>query len=271
MSIFSRILVELKNTGERPHINTVFEDINPILQFAYRLASKKALNKSVLDYGCGGGYGTEFLSRFTSKRVDGYDIDQNTISNNNKFYSSRNNIAFIKDINQLKSYDLIVSFQVIEHIKYQDIDNYLKDIKNKFLIPKGIFFLSTVNKNITSYKLKKTIFPFHEYEFEPFELRRLLKKYFRVVKIYGQTSLENKILVSSNRISYKNKNFSIKIKIIRMLAQFELVRKIARHTPLIFKKIITFTKEENRNIKHILVKTKKLIENSYILIYECHN
>ena len=51
--------LELLDTGERPILEKYFEEIIPDHQFAYEFAGKYVKNRTVLDFGCGGGYGTE--------------------------------------------------------------------------------------------------------------------------------------------------------------------------------------------------------------------
>lgn len=267
MEFFKKIINEIRNTGERPQIETMFKEVEPVLQFAYRFTKEKIKNKSILDYGCGGGYGTEYLSRFTNKLVVGFDIDKKTINVNKTFYSGIDNLIFTDNLNDLSSYDVVVSFQVIEHLNRKDRETYLFNIK-KHLKKNGIFVLATVNKNLTSYKLKKPIMPFHVYEFYPQELKAKLEEYFNQVEMYGQISEEIKRLVLDKNYSYQtNYKDGIRIKILRFISQIEIVRIIARHTPLFIKGL--FFKHTKDEEKWLLVKKYNLINNSYILIYEC--
>mgnify|MGYP001099489251 CR=1 FL=1 len=269
MEFFKKIINELRNTGERPQIETMFEEIQPVLQFAYKFAKGKIRNKSILDYGCGGGYGTEYLSRFTNKSVIGFDIDKKTINVNKDFYSSIDNLIFTDNLNNLSSYDVVVSLQVIEHLNRKDMETYLFNIK-KYLKENGIFILATVNKNVTSYKLKKPIMPFHIHEFYPTELAKELKKYFRRVKVYGQMT-ENvmKKTVSGKHCYNKNYDREVKLKILRFISQIGIIRRIVRHIPLFIKSFILGYKSNLRE-KYILVNDENLIDNSYVLICECN-
>ena len=93
---FRKIYLGLKNTGERPIVETMFEDLRSVFQCVYVFAGTFAQGKSVLDFGCGGGYGAEYLSRFTDENVVGFDIDKPTIRINNRFFNKKN-LTFISE------------------------------------------------------------------------------------------------------------------------------------------------------------------------------
>lgn len=264
-----KILNELQNFGERPILETPFEDVNPVLQFAYKWATKYAKDKSVLDYGCGGGYGTAYLARFTKQPVVGFDIDTSTIEKNTKFYSSVKNLSFITDKNKVGQYDLIVSFQVIEHIELPILRRIISDIKHRHLKKKGVFLVATVNKNITSYKLKKSVLPFHVHEFFPQELKELMEEQFDHVNVFGQMDAETQEKVKNGEQDYENMNYPFKLKVLRSISQNDFVRWVAQHTPLFLKNILTQTKQEDSKIEYELVSKKKLVDNSYIIMGEC--
>lgn len=270
MIFLKKIINEFRNTGERPLIETIFEEINPVLQFAYKFAKEKTKDNSVLDYGCGGGYGTEYLSRFTNKLVIGFDIDKKTIDRNKIFYSGVDNLIFTNNLNDLNSYGLIVSFQVIEHLNERDMETYLLNIK-RCLREDGIFILATVNKNATSYGLKKSVFPFHVHEFYPKELKLKLEEHFDYVKIYGQINKEIKKLVLNKDYSYQTHyQDGMRNKILRFISQIEIVRVMARHIPLFIKGLILLVFLDARDEEEwSLVRRENLINNSYILICEC--
>jgi len=272
-NILSKIYLELINTGERPILNTKFEEIDAVLQFAYKFAESRIKNTdSVLDYGCGGGYGAEYLSRFTKGTVVGFDIDKNTIKKNILFYNESKNLKFTFDKNVLTKYDVITSFQVIEHMDQKNGVCYLGDIKN-LLKNEGIFFLATVNKNITSDGLKHPIMPFHIYEYRPVELAEFLEQHFLNVVCYGQIDNESLRKIKEEGWSYKKKSKKIKDKILVLISQFKIVRFIARHLPVFLKKLF-FGREPRKEAsaaRYELTSEKEEIENSYITIYECRN
>ncbi len=270
--IIKKIINEVRNTGERPILNTEFEKIDPVLQFAYQFAAKRIeKNHSVLDYGCGGGYGTEYLSRFTGENVVGFDIDKSTIKINNNFYKAKENLKFISSENDLEQCDLVTSFQVIEHLKFGLSKKYLQSIKN-LVKENGTFLLATVNKNVTSYNLKHPTMPFHVYEYEPDELKDLLEKYYNSVSCFGQIDNITRKKVGDSNWSFKNRKKTMNEKILIFISQIRVARAIARHLPLFVKQLFFGEKKGSRpRYEYILAMDKKEIDNSYILIYECRN
>ncbi len=154
--------------------------------FAYEYAlSFIQENANVLEVGCGEGYGTFFLSKH-AKKVTGIDVDEDSILDARKKYEG-NNCSFQKYDGFTipfddSSFDLIVSFQVIEHV--QNVDRYLKEIK-RVLKPGGTFLLTTPNRH---YRLKPGQKPwnsFHLREYLPEELEKELKNIFDDAKIIG--------------------------------------------------------------------------------------
>ena len=263
-----KLIDELTNTGERPILNRRIEDIDSVLQVAYRfVANNIKKNERVLDYGCGGGYGAEYLSRFTENEVVGYDIDRNTISKARDYFKDSSNLKFISKLDGLGKFDIVVSFQVIEHLTEKDRLEYGEKICD-LLNGHGVFFLSTVNKNISSYELDKPVMPFHIKEFYPKELEEFLRKYFSSVSCYGQ--IEKEILrdVRNGIFDYKQvRREGFKNKVLRKSSQYELVRKVARSTPLAIKSFIFNYQPSSESYE--ITKEPWEIDNSYILIYKC--
>ena len=250
----------LINTGERPILEKKFEDIIPDHQFAYRFASRYIDGKTVLDFGCGGGYGTEFLSRFTKKIVTGFDVDSKTIRIAKKFFKKQN-LYFIDNKENIKKYNVITMFQVIEHLgKY--LPETLQNISKKYLEKNGFFICSTPNKLVTSPGLKKPIMVFHEFEFTPSTLQKTLKNYFSKVKIYGQLEINPKI--------DKSISSRVRKKITRILSQIEIIRIIARYLPIKFKYLLMGNLIKNTR-QYKLATTEEEIKKSFTLITLCQN
>lgn len=85
--------------------------------FRYRLAKGLLLpTDSVIDFGCGCGYGTKILSK-ACKEILGVDIAKGAVlkeyfSSNMKF-----EVADIITLEKIKNYDVGVAFEILEHLK----------------------------------------------------------------------------------------------------------------------------------------------------------
>ncbi len=156
----------------------------------------------VLDTPCGSGYGSLLLTE-KSKKVYGIDIFPPAIEHANELFSNENNCFFVCDMQDMSMFkdsyfDVIVSFEGIEHIK--DPDKFLQEVK-RVLKPEGRLIISTPRKPHGS--------PFHIIEFSLEEYRRILSKYFKIQGMYGQIyteifDLEVKVVdpFSYNRFNY---------------------------------------------------------------------
>jgi O-antigen biosynthesis protein len=175
-------------TGERYIGSLSSAQISYEHRHRYLFASEFVRNKNVLDVASGEGYGTSLLAQ-TAEKVIGVDISQDAILWSGKTYPAKN-LSFIEGsctkipIEGEFVFDVVVSFETIEHINAGDQILFLKEIK-RLLKPDGILIISTPNKKIYSdkdnYKNE-----FHLKEFYRDEFGKFLKKYFSKVFISGQ-------------------------------------------------------------------------------------
>ena len=152
---------------------------------AYAFAAKMAKGKTVIDAGCGAGYGAAYLSDYAAM-VIGIDSDPGPIIYATEHYR-KSNLKFLEmDIEKLgfpeSSFDLITSFQVIEHLK--NPDNFLQSAKS-LLKTDGTLLLTTPNKCLRLKEGEKPWNPFHVHEYSPHELDLLLRRYLVHVDIMG--------------------------------------------------------------------------------------
>lgn len=155
---------------------------------AYEFVSGLVKGKKVLEIGCGDGYGSYYLAEH-AQSVIGVDYDIDTITHAHTKYV-RPNLAFMReDATRLKFenklFNVVCSFQVIEHIPEDLLASYLSEIR-RVLKDGGLFCLSTLNlehvmKSAAKYKKN----PAHCREFRLEELRSMLSSVFSSVKIYG--------------------------------------------------------------------------------------
>lgn len=154
-------------------------------QSAYVLASRMVDGKSVLDLGCNTGYGTQILSR-SAKRVVGVDVSHGAISAAKQKHGKVGIDFQLIDGKKLPfadgEFDVIVSFQVLEHIV--DYDVYLNELK-RVLTHAGIVVLTTPNSVLRLDPGMKPWNPFHVREFTHSQLKSLLDNYFTSVQISG--------------------------------------------------------------------------------------
>jgi 2-polyprenyl-3-methyl-5-hydroxy-6-metoxy-1,4-benzoquinol methylase len=183
-------------------INTNIENI--IFHLSRYKFVRRQIDSSVklIEIGCGTGYGSYFLSKYCNS-VLGIDIDQDSIEKCKRF--QKENLSFQK-INILNDkefefirnleFDVVVCFEVIEHMSRQRALKLLKRIK-KIKKEKGFAFISTVKRLPSKEKTRnRQIHHVHEYSIDAF--RNDLKSIFDSVIILSQL---DEIIGSMN---YKN-------------------------------------------------------------------
>ncbi len=164
----------MKFTGERVVTNDMLDNV-PTLQehiARYNFALRAAEGKTVLDAACGTGYGTKMLSE-VAKEVCGIDICNKTITYASSLYPQ---IPFgcmdlTKNFPADGPFDLIVSFETIEH---------LEDPK---------FFLKKASKNCKEFLFSIPVnnpSKYHEHVWSEKEIIKLIGKHWSQVDWYNQ-------------------------------------------------------------------------------------
>lgn len=185
----------MKNTGERHFITSNYNNesdyyIHLIHIASYNFVLKHSEGKEILDFGCGSGYGSKLLSE-KAKKVFAVDINQEAIDFAKQNYSAENiefiNITEFNTHYTNNKFDIITSFQVIEHIA--DTEKYLKSLYN-WLKPNGQLFITTPNKSNRLFNyIQKPWNQYHIKEFNDIELAKRMKKFFTNVEILKMTSV----------------------------------------------------------------------------------
>ncbi|MDQ1911630.1 methyltransferase domain-containing protein [Paenibacillus sp. GD4] len=183
----------------------------------YLIASKFVKGKVVLDLACGEGYGAFTLSK-EAKRVIGVDLDETSINNAKNKYQKENLEFNMGNATNLrfadKSFDIITSFETIEHMPEEDQLRFLKEIK-RVLKPDGVLFISTPDKNRTDLYQEKN--PYHLKELYQAEFRDLLSKHFSQIQFYYQETNMSSVIwgmdtpretILHNRISIEDNNIT---------------------------------------------------------------
>jgi SAM-dependent methyltransferase len=176
---------ELKFTGERLVPGLVDESLWYEHIARYVFASQFVQDKTLLDAGCGTGYGANFLVSRGAKNVEAIDISIEGLSYAKKNYSTSNTHYKVMDITALgykeNSFDIVTSFEVIEHITEQEI--FISEVA-RVLKPEGVLIISTPNKGV--YRSGLAHNPYHVRELTLIEFKDLLSRFFENVNILSQ-------------------------------------------------------------------------------------
>lgn len=170
------------NTGERLLYNASVEsDTKNHHIKRYEFATEKLdQTKSVLDVGCGVGYGSYMMSH-KAKEVLGVDISKTAVNFANKSYSNTNLSYRMQDIFALnEKYDLITCFEVLEHLEVIQVPDFIFKLKN-LLKPDGCVLLSTP----TNTRMDKNIYHINQIEYQ--SITNLFRYQYNSVNIYTQT------------------------------------------------------------------------------------
>lgn len=170
----------------------------------YQFAAQMVKNKVVLDAACGEGYGSSLLAQEAAS-VIGLDLDEETLERaRGKYWSSK--LSFLSgSVEKLpfedKFFDVVVSYETIEHIDEEMQKKFLTEI-DRVLKPDGILIISTPNKTVYT-DLVKGQNPFHKKEFYPSEFQQFLDQYFKETNMFCQYPDLGYF------ISHENENFTI--------------------------------------------------------------
>ncbi len=177
-------------------------------KFAYDYVTKQInRNSSVLEIGCGDGYGTSYLAKHF-KYVEAIDISEDAIKKAKAIYKL-DNCTFKsypgKKLNYPDNFfDAVVSLQVIEHVK--DVKLYLKEIK-RVLKDDGVFIISTPSRTHRLAPKQKPWNEEHLREYDSKTLQREISKVFDNFKILSVTSKQEILDIEYDRVADKRTDF----------------------------------------------------------------
>jgi protein-L-isoaspartate O-methyltransferase len=178
-------------TGERVIPGQVDIDLMNEHMARYAFAARLARGKRALDAGCGAGYGSAELA-CAALSVVGIDSSPDAIEFARATYPMPNLSFEVASCEALPhadgSFDLIVAFEVIEHLK--GWARFLREAR-RTLAPSGQFIVSTPNKlYYTESRGAEGANPFHVHEFEFEEFRDELRSVFPHVSLFLENHVE---------------------------------------------------------------------------------
>ena len=151
----------------------------------YLIAREHVSGERVLDIPCGEGYGSDLLATRAGS-VLGIDISSEAVVHATARYEKKNLRFIAADCTGIPepdaSFDVIISFEMIEHITGQEA--FLREV-TRLLKPDGVFIISSPNRpeysDKTGYKNE-----FHVKELDRAELKTLLDPHFPAQAWFAQ-------------------------------------------------------------------------------------
>jgi SAM-dependent methyltransferase len=195
-----------------------------IHRVAYEEAAKFAEQSVVLDLGCNNGYGTVIVAN-NSRLTIGVDVSPAAVESAQR-YNLRENVQY-KVIDGLRlpfedsTFDLVVSFQVIEHIS--NVARYLSEIR-RVLKPAAAAIFTTPNARIRLDEGMKPWNEFHVREYSESELCSVLKEWFPDVLIRGLFASQDLYDIELARVQRSKQNA------VRRIAEQKALRYKAKRT-----------------------------------------
>jgi SAM-dependent methyltransferase len=151
----------------------------------YLIARDQVAGKVVLDIGSGEGYGSHLLSS-AAQSVVGVDLSSEAVDHASTKYASANLRYLAASCTQIplpsQSFDVIVSFEMIEHIHEQA--EFIAEV-HRLLKPDGLFIVSSPNRPEYSEKTGYNN-EFHVKELDRAELKALLDPHWPAQKWFAQ-------------------------------------------------------------------------------------
>ncbi|TRT81484.1 MAG: methyltransferase domain-containing protein [Microcystis aeruginosa Ma_AC_P_19900807_S299] len=199
---------ELEFTGERhimaaTGVDLSWGNIEHLVRYGF--VCPFIQGKKVLDITCGSGYGSHFMALQGAERVVGVDIDRQAIEHALQFHAHPAIEYIIADAQSVPeladhSFDVIVSFETIEHLPHPKV--FLSEIR-RLLKPGGQIFMSCPN----DYRVTPWISEFHLHKFRFNEFRDLFLSIFGEGVFFGQHTVLGSCLLLPVRLGGKSALF----------------------------------------------------------------
>jgi 2-polyprenyl-3-methyl-5-hydroxy-6-metoxy-1,4-benzoquinol methylase len=168
----------------------------------YQFAGEFVAGRTVLDFGCGTGYGSATLASRASS-VTGIDIDEPALAWARATHASSNllfqqHADFCESLPP-QSFDVITCFEMIEHV---GLESQIRAVNSfaRLLKEDGLLFISTPNPEVTALYGEN---PYHIREMSLEQFRELLGTRFSSVRIVEQYALASVLFANSDRTAVR--------------------------------------------------------------------
>jgi SAM-dependent methyltransferase len=202
---------------------------DPVLEqehlFRYEYASGFVADMVVLDIACGSGYGSRMLLDAGAKSVTGVDIAADAVQYASEHFGAPGVSYLVGSAESLSlpdsSFDVVVSFETIEHLKHPDL--FVDEVR-RVLRPGGKFICSTPDRRLVS-----TMYPlrgrpnnsFHEFEYNQKEFLRAISRRFVVEECRGQAFVNSVLTFWPIQVGLKASCY-----MLRRFGAYALIRRL---------------------------------------------
>jgi 2-polyprenyl-3-methyl-5-hydroxy-6-metoxy-1,4-benzoquinol methylase len=220
------------SSAERP------QDFDGFPRARYAFALRWATGKKILDIGCGLGQGAHKLAKGGAREVVGIDYSRSAIAEAKRRHHLPNLEFSCRGAGDLKTmnaiFDMVIAFEIVEHLGKAETEKMLSGAAS-ILKKNGVFLLSTPNKLKFSPGRVKPWNPYHTKEYLVEDLRTLLGKYFREVRILGLKCADENYLQAEKALREK----SIRHFVSKRVGRSKIARNIAAFVPPGYRQKIT--------------------------------
>lgn len=163
----------------------------------YEFARRHVMDKVVLDFGCGTGYGARRLAD-SATHITGVDVSPGAVAfARDRYLPMANSLGSALEYLRIDPveqsplpfpddhFDTVLSFQVIEHVP--SVENYLAEIR-RVLKPGGTFICATPDRRWRLFPRQQPFNVFHVQEWAPDEVEQLLAPVFDKTSVFGMTA-----------------------------------------------------------------------------------
>ncbi len=166
----------------------------------YEFARSNCASRRVLDLGCGEGYGSAEIAH-AARLVIGADRSLETMLQASAKYRTGSLVFVVCDAQDLpfasNSFDTVISFEVIEHVS--NVGGYLAEVA-RVTRSAGVCLFSTPNRLLRLLPFQKPWNTFHQREYDPKGLARVLERAFGNVRVLGLLAKPDLLEIEKRRV-----------------------------------------------------------------------